>query len=108
MPQKLKNFVNGKPSESQTQRWGDVYNPALGSVASLVPMSTAADVDAAVSAAKKAYVGWSATPAVRRARVLFRFKALIDEHMTEVATLLTSEPGKGRAHAGGSGTPRLA
>ena len=104
MAQKLKNFVNGKPSESQTQRWGDVYNPALGNVASLVPMSTAADVDAAVSAAKKAYVGWSATPAVRRARVLFRFKALIDEHMTELASLLTSEHGKVLDDAKGSVT----
>src|SRR5882672_3103765 len=104
MTQKLKNFINGKASESQTQRWGDVFNPALGAVASQVPMSTAADVDAAVSAAKKAYVGWSATPAVRRARVLFRFKALIDEHMTELATLLTSEHGKVLDDARGSVT----
>jgi malonate-semialdehyde dehydrogenase (acetylating) / methylmalonate-semialdehyde dehydrogenase len=104
MTTRLKNFINGKPAESQAQRWGDVYNPALGAVAKQVPMSTAADVDAAVAAAKKAYVGWSATPAVRRTRVLFRFKALIDEHMTELATLLTSEHGKVLDDARGSVT----
>jgi malonate-semialdehyde dehydrogenase (acetylating)/methylmalonate-semialdehyde dehydrogenase len=100
----LKNFINGKPTDSQTRRWGDVYNPALGAVASRVPMSTAADVNAAVSAAKEAYPAWSATPALRRARVMFRFKALLDEHLTELATLLTSEHGKVLDDARGSVT----
>jgi malonate-semialdehyde dehydrogenase (acetylating)/methylmalonate-semialdehyde dehydrogenase len=99
---RLKNFVNGKPTESQTARWGDVYDPARGVVASHVPMSTAAEVDAAVSAAKGAYPAWSETPAVRRARVLFRFKALLDEHLTELATLLSSEHGKVLDDARGS------
>src|SRR6185295_5687299 len=101
---KLNNFINGKPTESQTQRWGDVYNPALGTVASQVPMSTAADVDVAVAAAKKAFGSWSATPPVRRARVMFRFKALIDEHLTELATVATSEHGKVLDDARGSVT----
>jgi malonate-semialdehyde dehydrogenase (acetylating)/methylmalonate-semialdehyde dehydrogenase len=102
MTRQLKNFIDGKPSASETRRWGDVYNPALGAVASRVPMSTAADVDAAVSAAKNAYPGWSATPAVRRARVLFRFKALLDDHLNELATVITSEHGKVLDDARGS------
>ncbi len=104
MTKKLKNFIDGNPTESATERWGDVYNPALGSVTTRVPMSTAVDVDAAVSAAQRAFADWSATPALRRARVLFRFKALIDEHMDELARLLTSEHGKVFDDARGSVT----
>jgi malonate-semialdehyde dehydrogenase (acetylating)/methylmalonate-semialdehyde dehydrogenase len=100
----LKNFIDGKAVDSETQRWGDVYNPALGVVASQVPMSTAADVGAAVHAARQAFEGWAATPAVRRARVLFRFKALLDEHLDELAALLTSEHGKVLDDARGSVT----
>jgi malonate-semialdehyde dehydrogenase (acetylating)/methylmalonate-semialdehyde dehydrogenase len=104
MIKKLKNFIDGKPSESRTERWGDVYDPALGGVASQVPMSTAADVDAAVSAARRAFEAWSATPAPRRARVLFRFKALLDEHLDDLAWLLTAEHGKVLDDARGSVT----
>jgi malonate-semialdehyde dehydrogenase (acetylating)/methylmalonate-semialdehyde dehydrogenase len=102
MINRLKNFVDGKPSESRTERWGDVYDPAEGSVKTQVPMSTAADVDAAVAAARRAFEGWSATPALRRARVLFKFKALLDEHVDELAALLTSEHGKVLDDARGS------
>ena len=102
MTKRLKNFINGKPTDSKTERWGDVFNPALGTVASRVPMSTAADVDVAVAAARQAFEGWSATPALRRARVMFRFKALLDEHIDELAGLLTSEHGKVLDDARGS------
>src|SRR5450432_4743474 len=107
MIQKLKNFIDGKPAESATKRWGDVYNPALGAVASHVPMSTSADVELAVAAASRAFAGWSAMPAVRRARVLFRFKALLDEHLDELAALLTAEHGKVLDDARGSVTRGL-
>jgi malonate-semialdehyde dehydrogenase (acetylating)/methylmalonate-semialdehyde dehydrogenase len=102
MIKKLNNFVDGKPSKSSTERFGDVYDPALGTVASLVPMSTTADVNVAVAAARRAFDGWSATPALRRARVLFRFKALLDEHLDELAGLVTSEHGKVLDDARGS------
>jgi len=104
MTKKLKNFVNGSAAHSDTQRWGDVYDPATGAVASLVPLSTSKDVAVAVSAASRAFEGWAATPAVRRARVLFKFKALIDEHLDELAALLTSEHGKVLDDARGSVT----
>src|SRR5450432_3272948 len=107
MTKKLKNFIDGKPTESTTQRWGEVYDPSLGAVASHVPMSTSADVEAAVAAARRAFDGWSATPALRRARVLFRFKALLDEHLDELAGLLTAEHSKVLDDARGSVTRGL-
>src|SRR5262249_49656934 len=97
-----KNFIDGKPIEGNTDRWGNVYDPALGTVTSRVPMSTAVEVGVAVSAAKKAFEGWSATPAHRRARVLFRFKALLDAHLDELAALVTAEHGKVLDDARGS------
>src|SRR4051812_24523907 len=102
MTEKVQNFIDGKPCSSDTVRWGEVYDPAAGKVARLVPMSTARDVDAAVSAAKKAFPAWSATPSVRRARVMFAFKALLDEHLDELAALLTAEHGKVLDDARGS------
>ena len=102
MTKRLKNFINGQPTDSKTDRWGDVFNPASGTVASQVPMSTKADVGGAVLAAREAFEGWAATPSVRRARVLFRFKALIDQHMDELAGLLTAEHGKVLEDAKGS------
>jgi malonate-semialdehyde dehydrogenase (acetylating)/methylmalonate-semialdehyde dehydrogenase len=104
---KLNNFINGKATASQTTRWGDVYNPALGTVSSQVPLSTAEEAGLAVSHARRAFDGWAATPAVRRARVLFRFKALIDEHLDELAALLTGEHGKVLDDARGSITRGL-
>jgi malonate-semialdehyde dehydrogenase (acetylating)/methylmalonate-semialdehyde dehydrogenase len=107
MTKKLQNFIDGKLTESTTQRFGDVFNPAFGSVACQVPMSTARDVQLAVEAARRAFDGWAATPAIRRARVLFRFKALLDSHLDELATLLTSEHGKVLDDARGSVTRGL-
>ena len=104
MVKKLKNFIDGKLTDSNTQRWGSVYDPALGAETSQVPMSTTADVQSAVAAAQKAFPAWAATPPVRRARVMFRFKALIDEHMDELARMLTSEHGKVLDDARGSVT----
>jgi malonate-semialdehyde dehydrogenase (acetylating)/methylmalonate-semialdehyde dehydrogenase len=104
MTKKLQNYVNGKMVDSVGSRVGDVFNPALGAVSSQVPMSTAADVAAAVAAAKQAFDGWSATPAVRRARIMFNLKHLIDEHMDELAALVSAEHGKVLDDARGSVT----
>src|SRR5262249_49308310 len=104
MIKRLRNFVDGRSTDSRTERWGDVFNPAEGRVSCQVPMSTAADVDVAVAAARRAFEGWSSTPALRRARVLFKFKALIEEHMDELAGVLTSEHGKVLDDARGSVT----
>ncbi|MEO8348769.1 MAG: aldehyde dehydrogenase family protein, partial [Acidobacteriota bacterium] len=90
----LRNFVGGKWVESATSEYLDVYNPARGEVIARTPLSTAADLDAAVDAAKKAFPAWRDTPAVTRARSLFRFKQLLEENFEELARTVTTEHGK--------------
>ena len=78
-----------------------VENPATGETLAEVPLSQTTDLDAAVQAAKRAYPSWRKTPAVDRARVLFRLKSLLDEHHQELAILLTKEHGKNVAETYG-------
>jgi malonate-semialdehyde dehydrogenase (acetylating)/methylmalonate-semialdehyde dehydrogenase len=104
MTKKLQNFVGGKRVESTSGRWGSVFDPARGVEASQLPMSNAADVASAVAVAKKAFEGWAATPPVRRARVMFEMKGLIDKHLDELAGLVSSEHGKVLDDARGSVT----
>ncbi len=104
MAQKLSNYVDGKHVTSATARHGSVYDPARGVEVSEVPLSTSADVAVAVAAAKAAFDGWSATPAVRRARVMFALKSLIDRHLDELAGIVTAEHGKVLDDARGSVT----
>ena len=90
----VKNYVGGEwcgVSHSETLT---VTNPASGGEIGRVPLSTGTDVDKAVQAAKTAYPGWRSTPSPERARVLFRLKALLDEHKEDLAQLLTTEHGK--------------
>ncbi len=67
-----------------------------------VPLSTGRDLDAAVTAARQAFPGWSETPPVVRARAMFRFKALLEEHFEELARIVTTEHGKTLDEARGS------
>src|SRR5882672_8813087 len=71
-----------------------VYNPATGQVIEQVPMSGSHEVDAAVQAALKAYPAWSKTPLMERVRLMFRFKAVLEEHFEELAALVTRHHGK--------------
>ncbi|GJH21045.1 CoA-acylating methylmalonate-semialdehyde dehydrogenase [Caballeronia novacaledonica] len=90
----LTHFIGGKRVEGASGRFGDVFNPATGVVASRVPLASASEVDAAVAAAKAAFPEWSETAPIKRARVLFRFKQLLDEHHDELAEIITREHGK--------------
>ena len=91
---RLQNFIGGRWVESTASHWLDVHNPALGSVIAKVPLSTGRDLDAAVTAARQAFPNWSETPPVVRARTMFRFKALLEEHFEELARIVTTEHGK--------------
>ncbi|HSS94776.1 MAG TPA: CoA-acylating methylmalonate-semialdehyde dehydrogenase [Candidatus Dormibacteraeota bacterium] len=71
-----------------------VYNPATGEVIEQVPLSGAAEVDAAVRAAVAAYRGWSRTALMERVRLMFRYKALLEEHFEELASIITHHHGK--------------
>src|SRR5678816_1995739 len=72
----------------------DVYNPSDGSVISRVPMSTRDDVDAAISSAERAFPGWSRTPIKERVQVFYKYKALLEKHIDELAALVSEENGK--------------
>jgi malonate-semialdehyde dehydrogenase (acetylating)/methylmalonate-semialdehyde dehydrogenase len=72
----------------------DVYNPSEGSVISRVPLSTHREVDRAVESARAAFPGWSGTPIKERVQVFYRYKALLERHLDELAALVTEENGK--------------
>ena len=90
----LSNFVGGRWIPATATSFVDVHNPARGTVIARAPLSTSRDVDLAVTAATNAFAGWSETPPVVRARAMFRFKALLEEHFEELARLVTTEHGK--------------
>ena len=77
-----------------SQESGDVFNPATGEKIAVVPYGNSQDVDAAVSAAKKAFPAWRKTPPLTRARYLFRIKEAFEENFEEIAQTLTTEQGK--------------
>jgi malonate-semialdehyde dehydrogenase (acetylating)/methylmalonate-semialdehyde dehydrogenase len=90
----VKNVIGGQWLDSATDEFLDVPNPATGELLAKVPLSTKAEVDAAVAAAKEAFAAWSRTPAPKRARILFRYQQLLVEHWDELAHLITLENGK--------------
>ena len=94
MSKKLKNFINGEWVESKTNKYENVYNPATKEVLAEVPISTAEDFEEAVQTAKAAQEKWAKVSVARRARVLFRYHNLLEEHQEELAKLITQENGK--------------
>src|SRR6201996_7512395 len=101
------HWVNGEIMHGTSGQFGDVYNPATGRVQAKVAFATGAEVDLAVAAAARAFPSWSAQPALRRARVLFRFREIFERRLDEVAALLTSEHGKVFSDAKGEATRGL-
>ena len=99
---KVPNWVNGEIKESSSDRFGDVFDSATGERCAEVVMSNESDVDAAVAAAHAAFEGWSKTPVLRRARVMFKLKELIERDRAELAALVTQEHGKVLHDAAGS------
>jgi len=105
--ERLPLWIGGRTFAPSTTRYGEVTNPATGEVIRHVPYANAADVDAAVQAAAAAFPAWSRAPALRRARVLMRFRDLIDEHKRDLAKIVTQEHGKTLTDAEGSLTRGL-
>ncbi len=93
-PATLPMWVNGRREPAKSTRSGDVTNPATGVVVRQVPLCNEVDIDTAVQAAKAAFPAWRKTPALRRARILMRYRELIDKHRDELARLITEEHGK--------------
>jgi malonate-semialdehyde dehydrogenase (acetylating)/methylmalonate-semialdehyde dehydrogenase len=87
-------YIGGKFRESRSDKIDPIPNPATGETIASLPYSTREEINEAVAAAKKAFPGWSETPVPDRAQVIFRFKALVDEHLEELSALVTQENGK--------------
>ena len=102
MAKALHHYVNGKRVTGAGGRTGDVFNPATGEVGAKVPLASAAEVGAAIAAAATAHAGWSAMPPLQRARVMFRFKELVEKNIDELAQMVTGEHGKTLPDAKGS------
>src|SRR3954463_12333010 len=95
-------WIDGKQKPASSSRAGDITNPATGQVTKRVPFCNAADIDAAVQSAQRAFPAWRDTPPLRRARILMRFRELLDANKDELAKLITAEHGKTLADAAGS------
>ena len=94
MAKELHHFIGGKAVPGQSGRGGDVYNPAIGEVTARVPFASAAEVDAAVQSAKKAFSAWAKTPPLMRVRVMFKYKELLERNRDKLARMLGAEHGK--------------
>jgi malonate-semialdehyde dehydrogenase (acetylating) / methylmalonate-semialdehyde dehydrogenase len=92
-PGRIEHFINGKHVRGGGRTSG-VFNPATGEVTAKVALASSAEVDAAVAAARAAFPAWSQLSSLRRSRILFRFKALIEKHHDELAAMITREHGK--------------
>jgi malonate-semialdehyde dehydrogenase (acetylating)/methylmalonate-semialdehyde dehydrogenase len=90
----VKNYVNGLFIAVSMNRTLDVISPVDGTFLATVPLSDAADLDAAVQAAKTAFSSWSRTPIKERVQVFFRYKALLEKNLNELALLVQEENGK--------------
>lgn len=93
-PKKLRYFINGEWRESKTNQYMNCYNPSTGEVIALAPQCTADEVEAAVDAAREAFPAWSEISPNKRVQILFRMKALLDQHLEELTHLVATENGK--------------
>jgi malonate-semialdehyde dehydrogenase (acetylating)/methylmalonate-semialdehyde dehydrogenase len=107
MANNLRHWINGAYVGGTSGRFSDVYNPATGEVKSQVPLASTAELNDAVAAAKAAFPEWAATPPLTRARIMFRYKTLIEDNADELAAIITSEHGKVLSDAHGSLTRGL-
>ena len=91
---KVPNYVNGQWIDSKATEWLDVTNPATGEVIAQTPLSSAAEVGAAIEAAAAAFPEWRRTPAEDRIQPLFKLKHILEEEIDDLARILTTENGK--------------
>src|SRR5438128_12008008 len=98
----LDNFIGGRWIKASTTEFFEVRNPAVGDLIGKTPLTTAADVDAAVQAATMAFPAWRETPVNARAQVLYKFKALLEANFEDLARTVTTEHGKTLDEARGS------
>jgi malonate-semialdehyde dehydrogenase (acetylating) / methylmalonate-semialdehyde dehydrogenase len=96
---KIPNYINGQWHDSAASEWQDVINPATGEVLARVPLADAAEVTKAIESAAAAYPAWRRTPPEDRIQPLFKLKQLLEEHLDDLARIITQENGKTFAEA---------
>ncbi len=101
MPSELYHFIDGKRVAGTSGRFADVFNPATGEVTARTPLASAGEVGRACLSAARAAPGWAATPAAKRARVMFKFRDLVIDETVALTAILSSEHGKTLADAKG-------
>jgi len=92
-------YSGGRWKDVSTLRGDNVYNPSTGQIIGRVPLCSVEQTNEVVEAAAAAFPAWSETPVVERARLMFRFRALLEQHFEELAALVTREHGKTMAEA---------
>ncbi|TFY96615.1 CoA-acylating methylmalonate-semialdehyde dehydrogenase [Ramlibacter humi] len=100
----IDHWIDGKVVPGQSGRTADVFNPASGKVTGKVALASNAEVAKAVASAQAAFPKWAETPPIRRARVMFKFLELLNQHRDELAAAITAEHGKVLSDAQGEVT----
>ncbi|MEM5368469.1 CoA-acylating methylmalonate-semialdehyde dehydrogenase [Paraburkholderia azotifigens] len=90
----LSHFIDGRRVAGTSGQFADVFDPAQGRLSARVPVANGDEVAAAVAAAKAAFPAWSETAPLKRARLMFKFKELLEKHSDEIAELITRDHGK--------------
>ena len=90
----IKHFINGAHYQGQEKNTVEVFNPATGEVAARVALASKQETEEAIRVATEALPSWSNTPPLKRARVMFKFKELLEKHIDDLASMVTSEHGK--------------
>ena len=107
MSKMIEHFIDGKIAPGQSGRSSAVYDPSTGQESAQVSLASPAEVDAAVQSSKAALAAWSATTPLNRARVMFRYKELIEKNRDAIAEMISKEHGKVFADAQGEVTRGL-
>ncbi len=103
----IRHFINGVEVDSTLTRVQDVYNPATGAAIAKLDLASVEDVHLAVAAAQAAAAAWADTAPIKRARILFKFKELVENHQDALALAITREHGKILSDAKGEVTRGL-
>ena len=103
----IEHFIGGKNYSGNSKRKNKIFNPATGEQSAEVKLATSEDVNKAVENAKNSFEKWSNTPPLQRARIMFKFKELIEKNYDELAKIIVSEHGKVYEDAKGSLTRGL-
>ena len=94
MSKVIKHFIAGALTADKNNSMGDIYNPATGKITAHVSFANPSEVEAAIDSAKQSFPNWSSMTPLKRARVIFKFKELLEKNTDRLAKLLTAEHGK--------------